>query len=166
MRLKNVEITNFRSIGSISLALDSPGLHLVLGSNLDNKSFDSNGSGKSALFEAVIWGLFGEFLRSGESVDNIIRKGEKSCSVVLTVDPEDGSGDVVINRSRSPKKGLLTVTNASDGSPMFPAGNVNEKQTELNEWLGTDFTTFTNSVYFGKGLAKFFMLSNDNDRHD
>jgi DNA repair exonuclease SbcCD ATPase subunit len=146
--------------------MDSPGLHLVLGSNLDNKSFDSNGSGKSALFEAVIWGLFGEFLRSGESVDNIIRKGEKTCSVVLTVDPEDGSGDVVINRSRSSKKGLLTVTRASDGGALFPAGNVNEKQAELNEWLGTDFTTFTNSVYFGKGLAKFFMLSNDNDRKD
>lgn len=166
MRLKNATITNFRSIGSISLALDSPGLHLVLGSNLDNKSFDSNGSGKSALFEAVIWGLFGEFLRSGESVDNIIRKGEKSCAVELVVDPEDGSGDVVINRSRSSKKGLLTVTRAEDGAPMFPAGNVNEKQAELNEWLGTDFTTFTNSVYFGKGLAKFFMLSNDNDRKD
>lgn len=166
MRLKNATITNFRSIGSISLALDSPGLHLVLGSNLDNKSFDSNGSGKSAMMEAVIWGLFGEFLRSGESVDNIIRKGEKSCAVELVVDPEDGSGDVVINRSRSSKKGLLTVTRAEDGTPMFPAGNVNEKQTELNEWLGTDFTTFTNSVYFGKGLAKFFMLSNDNDRKD
>lgn len=166
MRLKNVQINNFRSIGSINLALDTPGLHLVLGSNLDNKSFDSNGSGKSALFEAIIWGLFGEFLRSGESVDNIIRKGEKTCSVELVVDPEDGSGDVVINRSRSPKKGLLTVTKAEDGTPMFPAGNVNEKQAELNEWLGTDFTTFTNSVYFGKGLAKFFMLSNDNDRKD
>ena len=133
MRLKNATITNFRSIGSISLALDSPGLHLVLGSNLDNKSFDSNGSGKSALFEAVIWGLFGEFLRSGESVDNIIRKGEKSCAVELVVDPEDGSGDVVINRSRSSKKGLLTVTRASDGGALFPAGNVNEKIQANNQ---------------------------------
>lgn len=166
MRLKNAHIINFRSIGSIKIDLDAPGLHLVLGSNLDNKAFDSNGSGKSALFEAVIWGLFGEFLRSGESVDNIIRKGEKTCSVELTVDPEDGSGDVIITRSRSPKKGLLTVTKAEDGSPMFPAGNVVEKQAEINAWLGTDFTTFTNSVYFGKGLAKFFMLSNDNDRKD
>ena len=166
MKITQVDIKNFRSIGEISTPLDVPGLHLVLGSNLDNKSFDSNGSGKSALFEAVIWGLFGELLRPNEAVENIIRKGEKTCSVDLVLDPEDGTSLVLLTRTRTAKKASLEVIKMEDGSPLFPSGNINTKQEELNAWLGTDYMTFTNSVYFGKGLAKFFMLSNDVDRKE
>ncbi len=164
MKILNVHVSNFMSIGDIYISLDKPGLNLVLGKNLDDKRFDSNGSAKSALFEAMTWGLYGKFLRD-IPVDDVVRVGEKELSVEVTVDPEDNTDVVTISRVRKNKATEVTVTSAS-GVPLFPADSVKDIQKYIDNWLGIDFRTFTNSVYFGKGLAKFFMSSSDTDRKE
>lgn len=166
MRITNIEIKNFLSIDNINTSLDRPGLNLVLGENKDNPAFSNNGSGKSAFFEAIIWGLFGEIVRD-VSIDDIVRKGQKELYVGLVVDPENGEAPVVVSRYRSDKKTHFYVREMEgDNSELFPAASVKEKQKLLDAWLGIDYNTFINSVYFGKGLTKFFMTSNDNDRKD
>lgn len=166
MRIINIEIKNFLSIENINTSLDRPGLNLVLGENKDNPAFSNNGSGKSSFFEAIIWGLFGEIVRD-VSIDDIVRKGQKELYVGLVVDPENGEAPVVVSRYRSDKKTHFYVREMEgDNSELFPAASVKEKQKLLDAWLGIDYNTFINSVYFGKGLTKFFMTSNDNDRKD
>ena len=157
-------VRNFMSIGEIKAGLDRPGLNLVLGKNLDDKRFDSNGSAKSALFEAMTWGLYGKFLRD-IPVDDVVRTGEKELTVSVTVDPEDGTGIVSITRVRKNKATEVTVLN-SVGTPLFPSDSVKDIQKYIDNWLGIDFRTFTNSVYFGKGLSKFFMSSSDAERKE
>lgn len=164
MKVDSLRVLNFMSIGDIKLSLNRPGLNLVLGKNLDDKRFDSNGSAKSALFEAMTWGLYGKFLRD-IPVDEVVRTGEKELKVRVTVDPEDGTGLVSITRSRKNKTSEVTVLNAQ-GTPLFPSDSVKDIQQYIDNWLGMDFRTFTNSVYFGKGLAKFFMSSSDTDRKE
>ena len=164
MKIVTLTVKNFMSIGDISINLDRPGLNLVLGKNLDDKRFDSNGSAKSALFEAMAWGLYGKFLRD-IPIDDVVRIGEKELSVEVTVDPEDNTDVVTLSRVRKNKSTEVTVTSAS-GVPLFPADSVKDIQKYIDNWLGIDFRTFTNSVYFGKGLAKFFMSSSDTDRKE
>lgn len=164
MKLVRLKVNNFMSIGNIDLPLDRVGMNLVLGKNLDDSRFDSNGSAKSALFEAMTWGLFGEFLRELTS-ESVIRLGQDKVTVSVLVDPEDGSERVWFVRTRSKKEHKMDVRTES-GVQLFPANSVKDIQPQINSWLGLDFRTFTNSVYFGKGLVKFFMASNDTERKE
>src|ERR1035438_2580371 len=152
------------AIQNIDIELDNPGMNLVLGKNLNDARFDSNGSGKSSIFEAMTWGLFGELLRPLTS-EEIIRNGTSKVTVEVLVDPEDGGEQVWFVRYRTKKVHAISVLTES-GIELFPANSVKDIQPQINTWLGLDFKTFTNSVYFGKGLVKFFMASNDAERKD
>ena len=62
MKINKISIQNFYSIKNIELELDTySGLVLIKGKNLDTGG--SNGSGKSAIIEAVCWGLTGKTIR-------------------------------------------------------------------------------------------------------
>jgi len=165
MRIKHLHVNNFLSIGDIHIDLDRQGLNLVLGKNNDSQNFDSNGSGKSSLFEAIIWCLFGTPLRD-LAVDEVVRKDQDSATVSVELDPEDGSGNVTIRRLRLRNKRTVVEAITSTGAQLFPANNNIDFQKELNLYLGMDYKTFINSVYFGKGLTKFFMSSTDAERKD
>lgn len=162
MKLTNIQITNFFSIEQITYNLDNPGLHLVLGSNRDNKALDSNGSGKSSMFEAIVWCLFGETLRD-VPIDSVVRRGTNACRVAVEIDPEDDTFPFVVSRERRNKKTILDIRYAG-GKSLFGANSVVDLQKPLNDLLGADFRTFTNSVYFDRDMTKFFMSSNDNER--
>ena len=59
-----IQVTNFFSFGEVEVNLDRGGYVLVSGINenpVDNAI--SNGSGKSSLFDAVIWCLTGNTIR-------------------------------------------------------------------------------------------------------
>jgi DNA repair exonuclease SbcCD ATPase subunit len=152
------------SLGEVTLDLDKPGLHLVLGLNKDSEQFDSNGSGKSSIFDAIVWALYGEILRP-VSIDSLVRNDQEKCTV--SVDIDTGTDIVNITRSRNiiNKKSHLSVTDSS-GKELFPSNSITDMQQDINTLLGLDFKTFTNSVYFGKGLSQFFMLADDKTRKD
>lgn len=155
------------SIGSININLDRPGLNLVLGMNLDEiKSYESNGAAKSALFEAMVWACYGKLLRGDMTVDQVIRTDQKFMDVQLIIDPEDGNESVCIHRSRNRKNATVSVKNITSGIELFPSNSATDIQQYIDTWLGADFKTFTNSVYFGKGLAKSFMAASDSDRKE
>ncbi len=166
MKITNVSIKNFMSIGDIELDMSKNGLYLVLGRNLDdNKSYDSNGAGKSSIFYALCWNLY-SFIFPDIGLENIIRNGTNEVVVSTTIDPEDGSESVVITRTRTKSKSAVTVETKNSKTPLFPADSVKDIQLYIDNWLGMDFKTFTNSVYFGKGLVKFFMASSDSEKKD
>jgi len=78
---KNIEIHNFLSLGDVSLDLNECGFVLVKGHNEEGSVIQSNGSGKSALFDAIFWTITGETLRGSDSVIN-----EKSNDVTEDVE--------------------------------------------------------------------------------
>ena len=161
MRLNSVVIQNFMSFGQVALDLSQTGLHLVLGINKDSEQFDSNGSGKSGLFDAIIWCLYGSVLRD-VPIDDLIHTGESSCTVSVRLDVDGDDVNIVRTRT-SGKKSTLEVFDGS-GKELFPANSITDKQNNINDMLGLDFKTFTNSVYFGKGLSQFFMVADDETR--
>ena len=67
---KNIEIEGFMSIGHIYLDLDNNYYTLIKGVNYFDVNANSNGSGKSSIWEALIWCLTGSTIRGSKNIEN------------------------------------------------------------------------------------------------
>ena len=136
------------------------GLLAIQGDNRLSSSSDSNGSGKSSLIEALLWGLFEQTLRE-IPVDSVINNDlGKDCWVKVTTYLDNG--DVLeVNRGRKHKtlkNGVILTLNGGD----ITKGTVAESNREIETILGCDFKTFASSVYFnGTSAIKPFPLIGD-----
>lgn len=84
-----IQITNFFSFGEAEVNLDRGGYVLVSGINenpVDNAI--SNGSGKSSLFDAVIWCLTGNTIRECKNVSNINADNGAKVTLYFSVDKD------------------------------------------------------------------------------
>ena len=83
--LKHIEAKNLCAFKQVKYNIQQQRTTLIFGNNLDNDSQASNGSGKSALIEAIAIGLTGSPLRK-VNVDEIINdlENEAVISVYLT----------------------------------------------------------------------------------
>jgi DNA repair exonuclease SbcCD ATPase subunit/DNA repair exonuclease SbcCD nuclease subunit len=147
-RLRQVTIKDFLSIGDITYRVED-GFTLVLG---ENDVFDSNGSGKSSLFEAIYWCLFGKTTK-GLSGDDVIRnrpEQQKDCKVMLSLIAADGSE---LNISRSREEGIGIFRKAPDAIVFYDVcgdRKLTDCQKLLESLLGIDENLFRTSCYFSQ----------------
>jgi len=87
--------------GPVTLPLDGQGLVLIEGENWDTASADSNGAGKSMLFEAIPWALWGKMPRYGDKV-----LGDQAChpkdGACVDVEFEIDGGRFCVQRRKEP----------------------------------------------------------------
>lgn len=67
---KTLEINDFQSIGNAKIELDERGTTIIKGINNYEENTDSNGSGKSSIFEALYFSLFGKTTTGLTNVSN------------------------------------------------------------------------------------------------
>ena len=139
MKINKIEINNFYSIKNVKLRFDKyKGIVLIEGINKDTGG--SNGSGKSALLEAVVWGLFGKTIRKSTEEAMINNKEKKNCSVKITV-----NDDLVIERGKKPV--FLKVTK---GDKEITRDNALNTQSMIDDLLQTNYKVFLASTVFGQ----------------
>ena len=147
LKLKQIEITAFRSFDStITLPINKlgeSGLVFVEGENKVEPELGGNGSGKSSLWSALTWVLFGktETNLKGDTIKNWHSK--QQCAVKLTFELEGVA--YVLERTHKPNK--LTVNDEV----------VN--QEALEDLLNIDFQSFLYSVYISQFGSKFLDLT-------
>src|SRR4030042_5417266 len=72
MIIKEIYIKNYGPFyGEHNFKIDARGLVLVIGKNTDESKMDSNGSGKSSIFDALDWALWGEIPRK-DHIDSMV----------------------------------------------------------------------------------------------
>ena len=153
MQIKKVSIQNFYSIKKIDFDFTKyKGLTLIEGENKDTGG--SNGAGKSALFEAVVWGLYGKTIRKSTEAALINVTAGKDCKVTVYLDD-----DVMIERCKKPtslrfitRKGNLTRENAL------------ETQKVIEQYLKVDYKTFMTSMVMGQHNALEFLGATPDDK--
>lgn len=151
-RLDDVSITNFISIGSIEYWLND-GFTLVSGKA---EGFSSNGSGKTAIVDAIYWALFGKTTK-GLTGDDVIRRGQKDCKVRLSL--SNGTGGLTIERSR--KEGICI----SRGGQDLTAGlKQPDRQAMLEQLLGFGESLYLSSCYFSQESLTMLTDMTDVDR--
>ena len=148
--LSKITAQNFLSWKDLSFNV-TKGATLVDGWNEDDGR--SEGSGKSAILNAVSWAIYGKLPKEA-NVDDVIKDGESSCSVVLEFD----NGDAIV-RSRKPNDLFILKAGAT-----IKGKDARETQSFIEEYVGCNFETFCQSVYFAQNYDKKFLTSNQADK--
>jgi len=119
---------------------------LICGVNNDVGGMDSNGSGKTSIFNSIYWILYGKTLDKRES-NEIVRRGEDGCLGSLTI------GDYIIERQIGGGKELHILKDKKEIK-----GSTNTKTQEIiNEILGCDYKAFKHSHYLSSDFSDAFI---------
>lgn len=119
-----------------------------------------SGSGKSSIFEAIIWSLYGVG-RSGNA--SLVQRGGKSATVHLEL--TDGQTVFVITRSIS-AKGKHTLVATIDGVA-HPETRIRELQSWIEKELtGASYLLFVNSIAYLQGGSETFVTQTAARRKD
>lgn len=144
MHFKAVVMHNFMSYEKqVFEDLDEPALVLVEGRNLDEGG--SNGAGKSSLWDAISWCLFGETMR-GLKANQVILRGKKECAV--TVHLLTKSGELMVTRTRGIVNSLYIET---EDLKRIELGTLAQTQQWILDTLGIDFDLFRCTILFAQG---------------
>jgi len=152
MKIKKIEINNFYSIKKASVDFTKfDGLVQIEGHNKDTG--DSNGAGKSAIIEAVVWGLFGKTIRKSNEAAILNNQNPKNCCVRIEVD------DIVIERCKKPTN-LFVYVNGEDKTQK----NVLTTQKFIEDYLQTNYKIFLASTVFGQENNVQFVGASPEDK--
>lgn len=147
-QILSMHAENFLSFGEVDFDFEATGPVLVEG---------ENGSGKSAMIDALCWCLWGITLRGYEHDEVVNRKVGEGC--VVTVRLRSGGSEWGVTRTRRHKK----LRNALLMDRFVPAGE-KEAQLEIERRLGCTERTFMSSVVFGQDPAYRFSQLGDADQ--
>lgn len=162
IEFNKISIYNFMSIGSSEIKLKDNGYTLVTGTNNSNDGAISNGSGKSSIFEAIIWCLCGETLRGSKNVVNI--NGDDGALVVLEFSFDDKVYTILRSKEHSKYKTTLQIT--VDGKDISGKG-IRDSEKILREILPDLTSSFIGSVIIlGQGMPLKFSNNTPSGRKE
>lgn len=166
-KLKNIYAKNLCAFKEVDYRLNQGHTTLVFGNNLDNDSQVSNGSGKSALIEAIAIGLTGETLRKIK-MDEIINDAEDEAKVCLTLINDTADVGFEISRTisrKAPQQIELVLT--IDGEPQrIVQASVADYNKYVLETIGlTKDDIFANYI-LSKHKYTSFLSSSDREKKE
>lgn len=143
LSLLSVRMQNFRSfVEDTTVDMSGPcGLRLITGSNLAEPRLGANGIGKSTIFDALCFCLYGTSIRGLRASDLISRYHlTTEASVTLRIDDRE----VTIRRTAPPARVFIANERAEDA--------------DVERLVGLSRTRFLNSVVFGQAVPLFLDL--------
>jgi DNA repair exonuclease SbcCD ATPase subunit len=167
IKIKDLTVKNFMSVGNQTQAVDFGKQHLtlVLGENLDQGGDDNgsrNGTGKTTIVNALSYALYGVALTNIKK-DNLINKiNSKGMLVTLSFD-KDGV-NYRIERGRRPNLLKFYVNNIEQDSEESDdaQGDMRETQKDVDELLGMSHDMFKHIVALNTYTEPFLsMRAND-----
>lgn len=168
MKINSVTINNFMGFSHAKFSLREKGLVLVTGDNQDDTSADSNGSGKSSLADAIMWGFYGETAREKLAADEVINEtAKKDCQVVIEAEDDDGS-IFTVDRWRKmaskPKRSGVALTHTKGGvTTDLTKGTDALTQPEIDQAIGCTQKVFSAATYAGQEALADLPAMSDGD---
>jgi DNA repair exonuclease SbcCD ATPase subunit len=161
MKIGKLQITGFLGIGEATVRLDHGGLIMVEGINNDSTTADSNGAGKSTVFDSLLWNMYG-VTRHGSSADKIVNRfTDTGCRTISEI--ELRGSNIVIERTRKfgPKK--ESILNVSIDGVDHTKGTTKDTQAMLDVLFGMNHAVFQKAMFFGQGDVKSFASLTDGE---
>ena len=145
--LKKIKLINFLSHEATEISFSENDKLLLDG---------ASGAGKSSVFDAIIWALYGKGRTDNRT---IIKKGKKSGFVVLELIDNDNTYIIKREASSSGKHTLeVSIKKGDDLPTAIPQSGLREIQDWIDsELVGASWLLFINSVAYVQGNADSFV---------
>lgn len=153
--LKEITFKNFLSFGNreTTVDLNTGEVALIMGENKDvgASGYSKNGAGKTTMFQAISWCLFGEGINNIKQ-DNFIniKNGKK---MIVKISMEVDGDDFLITRGRKPNKFEIL----KNGEP-FTLHSASNNDDAIVELLGMDSQIFFNTTMLSSNIEPFMNL--------
>lgn len=157
-RLIKLTAEDFCLFESLHIKLANQGLVFIGGEDHDTDAADSNGSGKSTIFKALSWGLFGKTIDEEEG-DKVIRNGQKCARVITDMEDDDDTYRIVRERRKQSPK-LYVYKNGNDKPEDKSKVDL---QLLINRLVGVDWDGFRNTVLYGQNDRERFIYPKTKD---
>ncbi len=131
-----------------------------------------NGNGKSALFDAITWALWGRSRAGKNRDDELIHLGQSEMQVELEFSSGERRYRVLRKHARKPSKAragqtVLELQIASNGTFKSVSGNsIQETQQKIIDILNLDYETFKNSAFLRQGHSDEFSVKAPGERKE
>lgn len=169
IKIKNLTVMNFMSVGNVTQAVDfeQDQLTLVLGENLDQGGDDSgsrNGTGKTTIINALSYALYGQALTNIRR-ENLINK-INSKNMLVTVNFEKNGIDYRIERGRKPNVLKFYVNEREQEAADLDESQGDSRKTQeaISELLGMSHTMFKHIVALNTYTEPFLSLKASDQR--
>lgn len=174
MKVTQLILQNFGSFhGCHTVPMADQGLVFVRGENLDEPKSPSNGAGKSTIFDALDWCLFGEVPKDDVTKSIINDEAKKDCAVIATLEDKDGRYLVFRFRALAGKNGVkffsaAYVSIAGSWSEWKNETALDESKTQetINDALGLDRKIFRAAIYRAQGEGFSFADATDGEKKE
>ena len=156
MKIEKIKIQNFYSFKDVTLDVNNySGLTIIKGSNKDTGG--SNGSGKSALVEAIYFGLTGKTIRKSTEDSLVNNQAKKKCIVETHLIHDNKY--VVITRQKKPTK-----LNFIAGEQDLTRESVAATQQAIDEYFNINHKVLLASMFFGQSNDINFLDCSPDDK--
>jgi exonuclease SbcC len=129
-----------------------------------------NGNGKSAIFDAMTWALWGE--SRAKSDDDLIYLGQSEMDVEFEFTARDQCYRVIRKRTRKPSLTRAGQTilelqvSHDDGFKSISGNSIQDTQQKIIELLRLDYKTFVNSAFLRQGHSDEFSIKRPSERKE
>lgn len=163
IEFKSVRIHNFLSFADSSLTIEDNGFIKVSGRNDYGPDMAvSNGSGKSSIWESIIWALTGDTIRGTKQIANL--NGDDGTFVELEFSIDDKLYNIVRSKDHKVYKTNLKIM--IDGKDCSGKG-IRDSEKLLAEYLPDITASLLGSVIIlGQGLPQKFTSNSPSGRKE
>lgn len=164
MKLIKVKAHNFRSYKDLELDFTrTQGLILVRGNLPQSSESSSNGSGKSSMYNSILWSLYGK-MPNGDSGDSVINsQAGKGTSVILEF--KQNGHLYRVERYRKHKEYKNKVLLFEDNKDITSPSN-KDTDKHIVEIIKMSEDTMLNSIVFGSNNMVSFVNATDKQRKE
>ena len=168
IKIKNLTVKNFMSVGNQTQAVDfdKQQLTLVLGENLDQGGDDMgsrNGTGKTTIVNALSYALYGLALTNIKRNNLINKTNNKGMLVTLTFE-KDGT-NYKVERGRGPNVLKFFINDQEQELVDESQGDSRKTQETINELLGMSHNMFKHILALNTYTEPFLSMK-VNDQKD
>ena len=169
-KLNDIHVENLCAFKELDYTLEQGVTTLVFGNNLDNDSQKSNGSGKSALIEAIAIGIGGTPLRKIKN-EEIINDAADGCFIRLRFLSDSSTEEFIVERKISRKSAsAVKCSIIRDGRPVETdeavRSSVSEYDKYILEKLGINKDELYNNFVLSKHKFQDFLSCSDKDKKE
>lgn len=143
IRFDSIDIENFRSIERAFVELSNQGTVIVKGINEYEDKATSNGSGKSSIFEAIIFALFEETSSGEKDVANRIINNGYTITLKFEI---DGIPYTIVRQCKNNKTNVVLYKDKEDIS----ARNKTDTNKLIAQILGISKSIFLDSIFLSQ----------------